>query len=360
MKTTPNALLSRIRRSNIHLLFRVSLVTVAWLIGQITLAQTTRFEVPLTSDGVPDLQGIWTSNTITPLERDPRFGDQLVLSSLEAMALEQAVADYSANADAPSDPNRAAPNKGKIELADSYNNFWFDDGTRVAEFDGEYRSSLIIAPSDGRIPAYTPAAQARIESEAGMRTEIGAYAGPEARPLAERCLLSFSSSGGPPMLPILYNNHYQIVQSPGYVMILVEMVHDARIIKISDERSAASPALNKWMGDSIGRWEGDTLIVETKHYNPWHLYRGAPTENLIVIETFRRDGNNKLIYGFTVADPSVYTAQWSGEYPLSRIDEPIYEYACHEGNYGIIGILAGARRLESLEEAGVELGIDQE
>jgi hypothetical protein len=113
------------------------------------------------------------------------------------------------------------------------------------------------------------------------------------------------------------------------------------------------------MGDPIGRWEGNTLIVETKNYNPWMSYRGAPTENLTVIETFRREGSNKIVYGFAVDDPTVYTAQWSGEYPLSRMDEPIYEYACHEGNYGIIGILAGARRLESMEAAGVELEVNQ-
>jgi len=157
----------------------------------------------------------------------------------------------------------------------------------------------------------------------------------------------------------MYNSHMQIVQSPGYVNIIVEMAHDSRIIKITDERNPASAVHQKWMGDSIGRWEGDTLVVETKNYNPWMTYRGAPTENLTVIETFRRDGNNKIVYGFTVDDPSVYTAQWTGEYPLTRMNDAVYEYACHEGNYGIIGILAGARRLEAMEAAGVERAIEQ-
>ncbi len=161
------------------------------------------------------------------------------------------------------------------------------------------------------------------------------------------------------MSPVMYNSHMQIVQSPGYVNIIIEMAHDSRIIKITDERAEASGPHQKWMGDSIGRWEGNTLIVETKNYNPWMSYRGAPTENLTVIETFRREGSNKIVYGFAVDDPTVYIAQWSGEYPLSRMDEPIYEYACHEGNYGIIGILAGARRLESMEAAGVELEVNQ-
>lgn len=161
------------------------------------------------------------------------------------------------------------------------------------------------------------------------------------------------------MSPVMYNSHMQIVQSPGYVSIMVEMVHDTRIIRIADSRDAVAASLDKWMGDSIGRWEDDTLVVETKHYNPVQTYRDAPTENLTVIETFRREGPNKIIYGFTVDDPSVYTAQWSGEYPLSRMEEPVYEYACHEGNYGIIGILAGARRLEVMQEIGIERAIEQ-
>ena len=161
------------------------------------------------------------------------------------------------------------------------------------------------------------------------------------------------------MSPVMYNSHMQIAQAPGYVIINVEMVHDTRIIKITNERNAASEAQRKWMGDSIGRWEGDTLIVETKNYNPSMSYQGAPADNLTVIETFRREGPNKIVYGFTVDDPTVYTAQWSGEYPLSRMDEPVFEYACHEGNYGIIGILAGARRLETMEALGIEREIQQ-
>jgi hypothetical protein len=151
------------------------------------------------------------------------------------------------------------------------------------------------------------------------------------------------------MSPVIYNSHLQIVQSPGYIAITAEMVHDTRIIKITDQRNPAGELHRKWMGDSIGRWEDDTLVVETKYFNNWHTLRGMPVENMTVIETFRRETASKLIYGFTVDDTSVFTAQFSGEYPLSRIDEPMYEYACHEGNYGMIGILAGARKLEQLE-----------
>jgi putative lipoic acid-binding regulatory protein len=150
------------------------------------------------------------------------------------------------------------------------------------------------------------------------------------------------------MRPSIYNSHLLFNQSPGYISITTEMAHDTRIIKITDDHSPAAETQRKWMGSSIGRWEGDTLVVETTHFNDWQTLYGVPTENLTVVETFRRDSNNKMIYGFTVNDPTVFTAQFSGEYALSRINEEIYEYACHEGNYGMTGILGGARRLEQL------------
>jgi hypothetical protein len=174
--------------------------------------------------------------------------------------------------------------------------------------------------------------------------------------------LSFGNISGPVMTPVMYNSHMQIVQSPGYVTILVEMVHDARIIRIADTHGDAAEIHRKWMGDSIGRWEGDTLVVETRHYNPEESFRGASAENLTVIETFRRESPYKIIYGFTVDDPTVYSAQFSGEYALTSMDEPVYEYACHEGNYGLPGILAGARRLEVMGQADNEVldGSDQQ
>ena len=328
------------------------------LASVLTIASTAQGQSGVTEWGVPDLQGNWKNATVMPFERSAELGTKRAYTEAEAIELERQAQQAVEEDNEPLDPDRPAPAAEALPPVGNYDLFWTDRGMFLPTIDGEFRTSAVIEPANGRIP----------ERVAGFDDTMAALAagrpdrndGPEGRSLGERCLVSFGNSSGPVMSPVMYNSHMQIVQSPGYVTIIIEMVHDARIIKISDERSAASPALNKWMGDSIGRWEGDTLIVETKHYNPWHLYRGAPTDNLIVIETFRRDGNNKLIYGFTVDDPSVYTAQWSGEYPLSRIDEPIYEYACHEGNYGIIGILAGARRLESLEEAGVELGIDQE
>jgi hypothetical protein len=255
------------------------------------------------------------------------------------------------------DPDRPAPDLAALPPVGNYDLFWTDRGMFLPTIDGEFRTSAVIDPPNGRIPERVAGFSDRMRDLRAARPDRSA--GPEGRGLGERCLIAFGNSSGPVMSPVMYNSHMQIVQSPGYVTIIVEMAHDARIIKITDERGTASAVHQKWMGDSIGRWDGDTLIVETKNYNPWITYRGAPSENLTVIETFRREGPNKVIYGFTVDDPSVYSAQWSGEYPLSSMDDPIYEYACHEGNYVMIGILAGARRLESMQEQGIEREIQQ-
>ena len=310
-------------------------------------AQDSNYQIPRTSDNVPDLQGIWTNNTITPLTRPTEFGNKLILSSEEAQQLEQAVADFEVEQDQPSDPDREAPTKGQIELRDSYNNFWFDDGTLVARYNGEFRSSLIVDPADGQIPAFTAAAQERLALASAERDSRGAFDGPETRPLPERCLLSFGSSSGPPMLPILYNNHYQIVQSPGYVMILVEMVHDARIIRIDGE--ALPEPMQPWLGDSVGHWDGDTLVVETNRFNPMQRFRNS-SDQFKVTERFTRVADDRINYAFTVEDADTFTSAWSAEIPLYATADRLYEYACHEGNYALSGVLAGAR-LEERESA---------
>lgn len=302
-------------------------------------AQTDTYTVPRTVDGNPDLQGMWTNNTITPLERPAQLSDKPFLSEQEQRAMEREVAERSARADLPSDPNRPPPTKGQIDLEDSYNSFWFDDGTTVAIYNGERRTSLVVEPADGRIPAYTEEARQRLAVAAQIRNQ-DPFKGPESRPLAERCMLSFGSSSGPPMLPILYNNHYQIVQSPGYVMILVEMVHDARIIRIDSE---PLPETHKpWLGDSVGRWEGDTLVVQTRNFNRGQTYRGAG-ENLVVTERFTRVAADSINYSVTLDDSTTFVAPWTAEIPMKSTDERLYEYACHEGNYALPGILAGAR-----------------
>jgi len=302
------------------------------------------YVVAKTVNGVPDLQGMWTNNTITGLTRPEKFGDKLVLTVEEAFELEQEVADYNSGRDLPSDPDRGAPVKDRIETADSYNNFWMDTGTQIIVYNNEYRSSIIVDPVDGQIPAYTEQAQARIDAAIERRRSLGAFDGPETRPLPERCLMSFGSSSGPPMLPILYNNHYQIVQSPGYVMILVEMVHDVRIIRIDDQSLPEN--MNRWMGDSIGRWEGETLVVETSHFNLLQRFRGS-SKNFKVTERFTRVADNIINYAFTIDDPETYSQSWSGEMPLNLTDNRLYEYACHEGNYSLASVLAGARLAET-------------
>ncbi len=312
---------------------------------------------PMTEWGVPDFQGTWKNNTVMPFQRPRDLGNKATYTEEEAMQLEQAAQQRVEEDNEPLDPDRPAPDLAALPPVGNYDLFWTDRGMFLPTIDGEFRTSAIIDPPNGRIPERVAGFRDRMEELRANRPARND--GPEGRSLGERCLLAFGNSSGPVMSPVMYNSHMQIAQAPGYVIINVEMVHDTRIIKITDDRNAASESQQKWMGDSIGRWEGDTLIVETKNYNPSMSYQGAPTDNLTVIETFRREGPNKIVYGFTVDDPSVYTAQWSGEYPLSRMDEPVFEYACHEGNYGMIGILAGARRLETMEALGIEREINQ-
>lgn len=303
------------------------------------------WEVPRTAAGVPDLQGIWTSATITTLERDPALADKLVVSAEEALELERGfIYNVLSEQDAqPSDPDRAPPTDGDSDAG--YNAFWIDPGTKLAVVNGEHRTSIIVEPENGRIP-YTPAAMAAF---GGWAARSG-YDGPEQRPLGERCLVGFGSSGGPPMLPVLYNNHYQIVQNDDYVMILVEMNNDARIIRLNSTHQDAS--IQPWLGDSIGHWEGDTLVVETINTHPQQAFRFATTHRLYVpntakiTERFTRTGENEIVYAFSVEDPVSYSQTWRGEIPLRTAEGRMYEYACHEGNYALPGILAGARMQE--------------
>ncbi len=315
------------------------------LLANIGAFAQENWEVPLTASGVPDLQGVWTSAAITTLERDSALGEKLVVSIEEARRLEQTaplnlltIADNT-----PSDPNRSAPTDGNADAG--YNAFWIDPGSRVAQVNGEYRTSFIVQPSSGQIP-YTAAAG---QAFAAYGRNSG-YDGPEQRPLGERCLVGFGSSGGPPMLPVLYNNHYQIVQNEDYVMILVEMNHDVRIIRLNSEHNNA--VFKPWLGDSIGRWEGDTLIVETIKFHPQQSFRFAIKHRLympptaIVTERFSRTGENEMLYEFTVEDDEAYTQAWTAQIPMRTAEGALYEYACHEGNYALPGILAGARRVE--------------
>lgn len=311
------------------------------------LAQQARPAVPRTADGKPDLQGVWSNATITPLER-PKDVTSLVLSEEEAARMERATLDRRERLNQPSDPNRPAPPKGgdgstgAAGNVGGYNNFWLDPGERVAVVDGQRRSSLIIDPPNGRIPPLTAEARARQQARLKMMAGRGQYDHPEFRPLAERCLLSFGPTT--PLIPnYFYNNNIQIVQTPDHVMILMEMVHDARIVRMN--ATHLPKHIRPWMGDSIGRWEGDTLVVDTTNFPPQQNFRGA-SANLHVIERFRRVDANTINYRFTVEDPTTFTAPFSGEIPFRAMDELIYEYACHEGNYALANVLSGARNEE--------------
>jgi hypothetical protein len=313
-------------------------------------AAPKNWRAPRTADGHPDLQGNWTNATITPLERPEKYGERLVLSEAEAGELENAEAQFNATANAPTDPKTKAEDlpascgRGFSGANCGYNNFWVDPGTKVIAVNGEKRSSMIVDPPNGRIPPLTAQGQQRVAARmAAFRrggSGGGAADGPEMRSLGERCILSFGSSAGPPMIPLLYNNNYQIVQTQDSVVILVEMVHDARVVRMNSQHRPAS--VQTWMGDSIGWWEGDTLVVETTNFRPEQSFRGASPQ-LKVTERLTRVHPNQILYRFTVEDPETFTRPWSGEVAMNATSEQIYEYACHEGNYALPGILAGAR-----------------
>jgi hypothetical protein len=305
-------------------------------------AQQPQWHAPRTADGHPDLQGAGTSATITPLERPDEFGGRRALTAEETARLENAEASLVSNSAKPTDLQQALPGDCKdFGRGCGYNNFWLDRGSQVVTIDGEKRTSLLIDPPDGKIP---PLTAERLQHMAARTQQIREnYDGPEARPLGERCLLAFGSSSGPPMLPVLYNNHYQIVQSKDAIMILVEMVHDARIVRLAGKHVASN--VRKWMGDSIGHWEGETLVVETTNFTDYESFRGT-TRNARVIERFTRLAPDKIHYRFTIEDPQAFTRSFTGELPLHRTDDSIYEYACHEGNYALRGFLAGAREQE--------------
>ncbi len=225
-----------------------------------------------------------------------------------------------------------------------YNALFVDRGSELARVDGVKRTSLVVDPPDGRVPPITPEGRQR---NTEMFRSFNKYDSVKDRPLSERCLLSFGSSSGPPMLPVMYNNNYEIVQTPDNVVILVEMVHDARIIRINGTHAPAS--VRQWLGDSIGHWEGDTLVVDTTNFTDQTRFRGA-SQNLHVIERFTRVDANNILYKVTIDDPSTFAKAWTAEYPFVATKGPIYEYACHEGNYAMTDILGGARKSEAKDK----------
>jgi len=303
------------------------------------------YHAPTNAYGQPDLEGVWTNATLTPFERDAKYGDRLVMKPDEAAAIEQNNNKFIQASNAPTDPKVKTTDlpyecgRGFKGSDCGYNFAWTDPGTQVMNVGGQHRTSILVDPPNGRLPPMTEAGKARLQA----RFKRSAWDGPEARSLGERCILSFGSAAGPPMLPLLYNNNYQIYQSKDEVAIVVEMVHDVRHIHIASQHEPQTMRL--WMGDSIGHWEGDTLVVETVNLRPEQAFRGAGP-NMKVVERFRRISPRQILYSFTVEDPDTYTRPFSGEVALNASNKPIYEYACHEGNYAMPGILAGAREME--------------
>ena len=309
-----------------------------WVATRASVVAGAQGEAPRTPWGYPDLQGVWDYGTITPMERPEEVGDREFLTEEEAANLEQATVDRNARLlQEPRRPTEAGGNVG------AYNNFWMDRGTRTVS---NRRTSLIVDPPNGRIPPATPTGQSR-KSAVDERRERPAY-GPWDRSVGERCILGFNA--GPPMEPSAYNNQAQLFQTPDHVVILNEMVHDARIIPL-DGRDHLPDHVTQWRGDSRARWDGDTLVVETRNFHTLTAFseRQGSSPDMVLTERFTRVDEDTLLYAATMDDASTWPQPWSYQITMFRTREPVYEYACHEGNYGLQNILAGARAEEAAE-----------
>ena len=344
---------------------------------------TPPYSPPRLPDGRPDLQGTYDLATLTPLDRPA--GMKAALTPDEVAKIERTVAATLALAAQPSRGDRAAPptggdgSRGAAGNVGGYNSFWLDPGSTYTIVNGEARTSLIVDPPDGRMPALTSAARQRLgamltrpssENDPGLDPTPGAYDDPERRPLGERCLLGFGSAAGPPALPnYFYNNLHRIVQTKDTVLIHNEMVHDARVVRMNAQHLPSH--IRKWAGDSIGRWDGDTLVVDTTNFNADQIRYAVdaspgrrllfvesvgareqdrlsgPGKDLHVVERFTRVADNALLYRFTVEDPNTWERPWTGEFTWPATDQPIHEYACHEANYALENILRGARQRDA-------------
>jgi len=308
--------------------FVLASLTPASVAAQSLSSDTTA--VPRLADGKPDLQGVWDFGNVTPLQRPAELADQEFLTDEDVAALEAQAAEGRID---------RAPSAGNTG---SYNQFWMARGEKVS---GTRRTSLIVEPRDGRLPSYTPKGKARMAIREEAR---GRNAGPEDRDVDERCILGFNS--GPPMLPGAYNNFVQMFQVPGYVVLLNEMVNDVRVVPL-DDRPPLPSHMRQWKGDSRGHWDGDTLVVETRNFKDIGTAHPAPNmellealgEHLHLVERFSRVDADTLLYEFTVNDPTAFTEPWSVEMTMTKSAGALYEYACHEGNYGLYNILAGAQ-----------------
>lgn len=287
-------------------------------------------EVPRTPWGDPDLQGIWTNTTTTPLQRPDELAGRDVLTDEERVTRDE---ESARNADQPPPPGETG----------AYNDFWFERG-RLST-----RTSLIVNPADGKLPSLTPRASALAETIRARR--YGPKDSVDAFHLYDRCITRALPGG---MMPGFYNHNYNIMQTPDYVVVYVEMIHDARIIPL-DGRSHVASSIRQWLGDSRGHWDGDTLVVETTNFNEKAHEQRVEMANVVfgisehmhLVERFTRVDADTIDYEFTVTDPTTYTAPWTASIPMAAIEGPLFEYACHEGNYAVPNMLRGARSAES-------------
>ena len=301
---------------------------------------------PRAADGHADLQGVWSNGSLTNLTRPPNVKLAVTQAEADELVRTNVWIRLAATEEGASNFNDTLLEDGNSDRG--YNTFWIDPGRTLATVKGEIRTSWIVEPDTGRMPL-SPDGMKKIRADAALKRDT-MYAGPETLPIAERCLIGFTGAGGPGMLNTIYNNNYQIVQTPDAVVIVVEMVHDARVIPIAKDKASARhkpAAIKPWLGDSVGWWEGDTLVVETVSLHPEQAQTGPIflSEQGKVTERFSRAADDQIFYEFTVEDPVYYTQTWRAEMSLTARKESVYEYACHEGNYAMEGILGGARTL---------------
>lgn len=325
-----------------RVLVSIGVVAVVVAVVSLSALHVAAQTAPRTAWGKPDLQGIWDFRTITPLERPEALGDKAFLTAEEAAKLEQAAIDRDIellNRPARRTQATDSVDRGEDGAPGFYNNFWLDGGTKTV---GTRRTSLVVDPPNGRIPALTENGRQRADARREYLKEHPADSWLDRSP-SDRCILGFNA--GPPITPGGYNQNMQLFQTPDHVVILTEMVHMARVVPL-DGRPALSQRILQWSGDSRGHWEGDTLVVETSNFSDERRWRGS-TEKMKLIERFTRVDADTLEYQFTVTDPETWTSSWTASIPMRRTDAPMYEYACHEGNYSLYNILSGTRAEEA-------------
>ena len=308
------------------------------LLSPLALSQPSGYEPPRTPDGHPDLQGTFTFRTLTPMQRPTELGERAVLTEEEA-------AEWAVFENRRQNRDLIIDSVGGAQYPPgviSYNEFWYERGDDTVV---DRRTSLIVDPPNGRIPALTEEALQRRRDVSTMR-ELSL--GPEARPYAERCIVTRTS--GPPMQPGSYNLNVQFVQTSAYFMIMNEMIHNVRVVRMNKEHRDG-PSMN-WEGDSVGHWEGNTLVVDTVNFWKGTAFADS-TSKMHLVEKFTRTGPDSIQYQFTIEDPTTWIAPWTAVIPMRSMDQPIYEYACHEGNYGFHGVMAGIRRLQLEADQGV-------